>query len=411
MRRGKSHQRGQGIVEFAVIFPIFAFLLFAVIDGGLLMGRYNNINNATKEGARLGATGGATGKAEIVDRVQKQVHGDLDNTAKHPLSTNCGDYAIPPANTNVICVQWINGPTGEAPGDLGSSVRVLVKYHYQFLTPIVNWIGGGWTVTACAVQRLERSFTRDLGLDPAPVAVSDCAGATGGTPSTPIPTPTPVITPTPTFTPTPVTPTATPTCATGPAGANCRNTQTAVAKTATAMAPTNTPTPVPPTSTPTITPTPCAAGNTVLLDPSANKNATFASPDLAYADGGGSAFAKDGDKNNQQFYDYGVTMPGGCRVTGVVVRADLWVALSGKTNSIDMELSWNSGGNWTPKKTLAAPSIFETTLTFGSSADAWGHTWAPGEESNLRVRITLHSNDGHQDFSLDWIPIQVYYGP
>lgn len=154
-----GRQQGQGLVEFAVIFPIFAFLLFAVIDGGLLMGRYNNINNAAKEGARLAAVGAQ--KSEIVTRVQRQAHGELDNTGSHPLSTSCGDYANPPAKTNVICVEWINGPSAspEPPGTVGSSVRVKVKYQYQFLTPIINWFGpGGWTVTACAVQRVEQSI-------------------------------------------------------------------------------------------------------------------------------------------------------------------------------------------------------------------------------------------------------------
>ncbi len=87
-------QRAQGLVEFAVIFPIFALLLFAIVDGGLLMGRYNNINNAAKEGARAGAVqygDGDDALDAVIDRVTEQAHGELDDTADHPLSTECDD--------------------------------------------------------------------------------------------------------------------------------------------------------------------------------------------------------------------------------------------------------------------------------------------------------------------------------
>ncbi len=57
-----------------------------MIDGGLVMGRYNNLTNGAKEGARLGAvsTNAATAKANIVKRVQDQSHGALTG-AVHEL--------------------------------------------------------------------------------------------------------------------------------------------------------------------------------------------------------------------------------------------------------------------------------------------------------------------------------------
>jgi hypothetical protein len=59
-RRG---ERGQGLVEFALILPIFMFLLLIMLEFGLAFGHTLSIGTATREGARTGAAlanGGAT---------------------------------------------------------------------------------------------------------------------------------------------------------------------------------------------------------------------------------------------------------------------------------------------------------------------------------------------------------------
>ena len=146
-------QRGQGLVEFAVIFPIFAFLLFAVLDGGLVMGRYNNINNSAKEGARLGAVGAT--QADIVARVREQAHGVLDAAHVYSQSSDSSCANARDTYQNVICVEWIAGADAP-PGEVGASIRVTVKYRYKFMTPIVNRFSVPWDIEACAVQRAER---------------------------------------------------------------------------------------------------------------------------------------------------------------------------------------------------------------------------------------------------------------
>jgi hypothetical protein len=145
-------ENGQGLVEFAVIFPIFAVILFMILDGALVMGRYNNINNSAKEAARLGAVGANVN--EIVTRAKDQAHGYLNSV---PAGGNCSGLGSSSVD-DVICVEWISGPNGESPGQAGSSVRVTIEHEYDFLTPITNVFGvGGWTIEVCAVQRLERA--------------------------------------------------------------------------------------------------------------------------------------------------------------------------------------------------------------------------------------------------------------
>jgi hypothetical protein len=147
-------------LEFAAIFPTFVFLLFAVIDGGLLMGRYNNVNNAAKEGARLAAVGAL--QPAVVTRVKEQAHHLLDSV---PANGDCRTYA---ADANAICVEWIKGPNDEAPGAVGASIRVRVKYQYNLITPLASKVVGAWNVEACAIQRQELgvSGTSILANDP-----------------------------------------------------------------------------------------------------------------------------------------------------------------------------------------------------------------------------------------------------
>lgn len=47
--------RGQSLVEFALVLPLFVFLLFAVIDGGRYVYLSSTLSNAAREGARLGS--------------------------------------------------------------------------------------------------------------------------------------------------------------------------------------------------------------------------------------------------------------------------------------------------------------------------------------------------------------------
>jgi Flp pilus assembly protein TadG len=51
---GKPKQRGQSLVEFALILPIFIFLAVVIFDFGRAVYYYSTIHNAAREGARYG---------------------------------------------------------------------------------------------------------------------------------------------------------------------------------------------------------------------------------------------------------------------------------------------------------------------------------------------------------------------
>jgi hypothetical protein len=48
-------ERGQELIEFALIAPLLIWILFAVVSFGLLFSCQNTLNNAAREGARAGA--------------------------------------------------------------------------------------------------------------------------------------------------------------------------------------------------------------------------------------------------------------------------------------------------------------------------------------------------------------------
>ena len=95
------------------------------------------------------------------------------------------------------------------------------------------------------------------------------------------------------------------------------------------------------------------------------------------------------------------------------MRLDWWLDSTAGISSMSVELSWNGGTTWTSAKTDATESTTEQSTTLGGSADTWGRSWLVSELSNtnFRVRVTSTSDDTARDFFLDWVPVQVTYGP
>ena len=52
-RRRSTHRRGQALVEFALVIPVFLVLMVALFDLGRAVFAYNTLTNAAREGARI----------------------------------------------------------------------------------------------------------------------------------------------------------------------------------------------------------------------------------------------------------------------------------------------------------------------------------------------------------------------
>lgn len=134
-RRLSKGERGQSLVEFVLVLPIFLVLLFAIIDFGMGFHAWLTVTNSAREGARLGAVQASS--SEIESRVRATA-GTLDQDKLTVTVTN-------------------------AQGASGDPVSVDVSYHYDLITPLSSIlglvggssIGSSLTFSAHSEMRLE----------------------------------------------------------------------------------------------------------------------------------------------------------------------------------------------------------------------------------------------------------------
>jgi Flp pilus assembly protein TadG len=134
--RRKNGEKGQALVEFTLLVPIFLLLLFAIIDFGMGFYSWITVTNGAREGARLGAV--LATQQEIEDRVYQTVSLPNESTQMTVTVTN-------------------------AQGQPGESVVVEVDYDYDLITPLAgivsfvsgNVLGPTLTFSSTAEMRLE----------------------------------------------------------------------------------------------------------------------------------------------------------------------------------------------------------------------------------------------------------------
>ena len=80
--RRKHRERGQSLVETAVVLPILLLLLAAIIDFGRAFDAYIILTNAAREGARFGATNPELTEEEVKALVVEDVLGSGTNVTQ-----------------------------------------------------------------------------------------------------------------------------------------------------------------------------------------------------------------------------------------------------------------------------------------------------------------------------------------
>lgn len=121
-------EKGQSLVEFALVLPLLVVLLFGIIDFGRIFHVYLTIDHAGREAARAASIG--------------QDDTKIINTAVND-ATSIGLTA---------------GKVGVSPSGArssGSNVTITINYPINFLTPVIGNIVGPITLTDTTVMRVE----------------------------------------------------------------------------------------------------------------------------------------------------------------------------------------------------------------------------------------------------------------
>lgn len=179
-RRGGSRSRGQALVEFAFVLPIFLLLLMSLIDFGRVIYAQHTINQDAAEGARVGAVSAdslatnadftarylairnaALVMAPAVPMTPASISGDPANTCAGVIGAVGGTPAMPndavvPADATVTNSCFY--PNGVNNSNPATPPRIFVKVSVTvpLITPIIsNILGGSIPLNASSSQLLQ----------------------------------------------------------------------------------------------------------------------------------------------------------------------------------------------------------------------------------------------------------------
>jgi Flp pilus assembly protein TadG len=138
-------ERGQGVVEFAMILPILGALVLMFIQFGKAINYWIDLTHVANEGARF-ATVGAPGSTNLM----KSVCGTLETGE---LRNGTGEV-----NAAKVTVTYPNTTR-----DVGDPVNVKVAATYHWLP---FWNAGTWNIQGSATMRLERDETGNAAMAP-----------------------------------------------------------------------------------------------------------------------------------------------------------------------------------------------------------------------------------------------------
>jgi Flp pilus assembly protein TadG len=156
MRKGLlSRHRGQSMVEFAVLAPVFFMLLLGTIDLGRAVYIYNSISDAAREGARAAIPFDSPlpTNAQVVGAVQSKLGGGFtlttDPCSGQPVTASCPTAPTTP-NTGFV---WYSSGIG-TPGR--GNVTVKISFLFQPWIPVIrDASGNGVLISAQSTMETE----------------------------------------------------------------------------------------------------------------------------------------------------------------------------------------------------------------------------------------------------------------
>jgi Flp pilus assembly protein TadG len=143
-RRAPTGDRGQSLVEFAIVFPIALALMLAVFDVGRAVFLYNGLTNAAREGVRLAIVN--QDESLIAQRVRDMAIGTgVSNINDADLVTFLKEDLTDGTTTDVVCYPIVTGCVAV----------VTPRTDWQAITPVIGSLIGPMTLEAQAELPIE----------------------------------------------------------------------------------------------------------------------------------------------------------------------------------------------------------------------------------------------------------------
>jgi Flp pilus assembly protein TadG len=135
-----TDQKGTSLVEFALILPVLALILFGLLDFAKAFNYWNDQTHLAAEGARWAVVNSNPGGSGTLQQYLQQ---QADTSELRGLA--------------VVCVSFPTNPDTGTSGHVGDPVTVTVRSRYTWL-PFVSSRAGlspSMTITGSATMRLE----------------------------------------------------------------------------------------------------------------------------------------------------------------------------------------------------------------------------------------------------------------
>jgi len=138
-------ERGQSMVEFALVVPIFLVIVLGIVDFGMALRAYVTIENAAREGARYGVVD-CDSTADVTEIKNKVV--DMSGGLLEAADVAVDADSVSSGNQNC---------TSSLPA-AGGTITVTATHTYNMITPLGNLVtslSGPITLSASTTMRTE----------------------------------------------------------------------------------------------------------------------------------------------------------------------------------------------------------------------------------------------------------------
>ena len=140
--RPRRGTRGQGLVEFALVFPVFILLVVGLFDIGRAVVAYNTLTNAAREAARLAIVN--QDETLIAQRAQDIAVGIGIDTTDPDLVEFYRKGPNADVESNDVC----DGSTEQQELSVGCVAVVKPTTTWQAITPLIGTLIGPITMEA-----------------------------------------------------------------------------------------------------------------------------------------------------------------------------------------------------------------------------------------------------------------------